>query len=76
MNAQGFREEKPIVISDDVWIGAQVIILAGVTLGRGAVVGAGAVVAKDVPAYAVAAGNPAVIIRYRNQNSVPQLQNK
>ena len=50
---------KPIVIEDFAWIATGAVILPGVTIGRGAVVGAGAVVSKDVPEYAVAAGNPA-----------------
>lgn len=56
----------PVVIEDDVWVGAQVTILAGVRVGQGAIVGAGAVVTKDVPAYAIVAGNPAHIIKMRN----------
>lgn len=52
----------PVVIEDDVFIGARAIILKGVTLGRACVVGAGAVVAKDVPAGAIVAGNPARVI--------------
>lgn len=54
---------RPIVIGDDVFIGAQSIILKGVTIGDRAVIGAGSVVSKDVPADCVAAGNPAVIVR-------------
>jgi len=50
-------------IEDDVWIGANAVILKGVTLHRGAIVGAAAVVADDVPAMTVVAGNPARIIR-------------
>jgi acetyltransferase-like isoleucine patch superfamily enzyme len=52
-------------IGNDVWIGHGAIICAGVTLGDGAVVAAGAVVARDVPPYAVVAGNPAVIRKFR-----------
>lgn len=65
MNLQGFAPEKPVVIEDDVWIGARVIILPGVHIGTGAVIGAGAVVTKDVPDYAVVGGNPACILRMR-----------
>lgn len=55
----------PVVVEDDVDIGVATIILPGVRLGRGAQIGAGAVVTRDVPAYAVVAGNPARILRYR-----------
>ena len=65
MNMQGFAPEKPVVIEDDVWIGARVIILPGVHIGTGAVIGAGAVVTKDVPDYAVVGGNPARILKMR-----------
>jgi acetyltransferase-like isoleucine patch superfamily enzyme len=52
-------------IGNDVYIGYQVIILSGVTIGDGAVIGAGSVVASDVPPYAIVAGNPARVLRYR-----------
>lgn len=54
-----------IVIEDDVWIGIGVIILSGVRIGQGAVVAAGSIITKDVPKYAVVAGNPAKVIKYR-----------
>jgi acetyltransferase-like isoleucine patch superfamily enzyme len=54
---------KPIVIEEDVWIGGNVIILPGVTIGKGAVIGAGSVVTKNVPNFWIAAGNPAKAIR-------------
>ena len=66
MDQQGFAEEKPVIIEDDVWIGSRVTILPGVTIGRGSVVGAAAVVTKDVPRYSVVAGNPARIVKRRN----------
>lgn len=55
-------QAQKVVIEDDVLIGCMSIILKGVKIGRGAVIGAGSVVTKDVPAYAVVAGNPAAII--------------
>ncbi|MGP8004941.1 MAG: acyltransferase [Smithella sp.] len=55
----------PVVISDDVWIGAHVCIPGGITIGRGAVVAAGAVVVKDVEANTIVAGVPANTIRKR-----------
>ena len=61
-----FEENKPINIGHDVWIGARVTILDGVHIGNGAVIAAGAVVTKDVPDYAIVAGVPAKIIKYRN----------
>ena len=54
-----------IIIMNDCWIGDSVIITSGVTIGNGAVILAGSVVTKDVPAYAIAEGNPAQIIGYR-----------
>lgn len=58
---------KPTAIADDVWIGAGATILGGCRLGQGAVVGAGAVVTGNLPEYAVAAGVPARVIRYRDE---------
>lgn len=58
----------------DVWLGGNVIILRGLEVGHGACIGAGAVVTKDVPPYAVVAGNPARVIRYRfPQDIIDQL---
>jgi acetyltransferase-like isoleucine patch superfamily enzyme len=54
---------KEIHVGEDCWIGGQVVILCGVTIGRGSVVGAGSVVTKDVPEFVVVAGNPAKFIR-------------
>lgn len=57
------RAEKPVVIGNDVFIGAKSIILKGVTIGENSVIGAGSVVAKTVPANQIWAGNPAKFIR-------------
>jgi acetyltransferase-like isoleucine patch superfamily enzyme len=54
---------KEIHVKEDCWIGGNVVILPGVTIGRGSTVGAGSVVTKDVPDFTVVAGNPARIIR-------------
>lgn len=56
-------------IGHDVWIGTHATIFSGVTVGNGAVIGARAVVTKDVPAYAIVAGNPARVIRMRFDNA-------
>ncbi len=52
-------------IERDVWLGANVVVLAGVTIGESSVVGAGSIVTKDIPSFSVAAGNPAKVIRSR-----------
>jgi acetyltransferase-like isoleucine patch superfamily enzyme/lipopolysaccharide biosynthesis regulator YciM len=56
---------KGITIDDDVWVGAQAVILDGVHVGAHSIIAAGAVVTKDVPEYAIVGGNPARVIRYR-----------
>lgn len=62
-------------IGNDVWIGSNAVIMGGVHVGDGAVIGASAVVTKDVPAYAIAVGNPARVIRYRfDENETKKLQ--
>lgn len=65
-----------IDIKDDVWIGVNTIILSGVTIGQGAVIGTGSVVAKNIPPYAIAVGNPAKVIKYRfNDITIKKLLN-
>lgn len=59
------EDDRPIVVEDDVWIGAGAIILKGVTIGRGAVIGAGAVVTRNVAPYCIAVGAPAKVLRRR-----------
>lgn len=56
-------KSKPIVIEDDVWIGAHTIVLKGVTIGARTVIGAGSIVTKDIPSDCIAAGNPCKVIR-------------
>jgi len=67
----GALSKGPIVIEDDAWLGASVVVTDGVTIGRGAVIGAGAVVTHDIPAMAIAAGVPARVIGYRDSNDQP-----
>jgi acetyltransferase-like isoleucine patch superfamily enzyme len=57
---------KDVIISDFVWIGANVTILPGVNIGEGVIIGACSVVTKDIPDLAIAAGNPAKIIKFRD----------
>lgn len=59
------KQKGQVIIGNDVWIGSKVMIMGGVSIGNGAIVGAGAVVAKDIPPYAIAVGNPVKITRYR-----------
>ncbi|WP_432511352.1 acyltransferase [Kineococcus sp. SYSU DK001] len=65
MTAQGFRDDRPIVIEDDVWIGAGCTILPGRRIGTGSIVGAGSIVTADVPPWTVVAGNPARVVKHR-----------
>lgn len=67
--------KRPVTIEDNVWIGARCSIIPGVKISEGAVIGLGAVVTKDVPKYAVVAGNPAKIIKFRDIESYKKLKN-
>ncbi|MDN3585405.1 acyltransferase [Pedobacter aquatilis] len=60
---------KNISIEDDVWIGANSVITAGVTLGKHCVIGAGSVVTKDIPPFSIAVGNPAKVIKKYSSTS-------
>lgn len=62
-NGTGEIGKAPVVIEDDVFIGARVIILKGVTIGKGSTIGAGSVVTKSIPPYSLAVGNPAKVVR-------------
>ncbi len=57
--------DKDVIIEKDVWIGCNVTLLAGVTVGRGSIIAAGALINKDVPPYAVVGGIPAKVIKFR-----------
>ena len=65
INQQGATEIQPVIIGDDVWIGQRAIIKPGVTVGNHAIIGAGSIVTKDIPEWAIVAGNPARIIKMR-----------
>jgi maltose O-acetyltransferase len=65
---------KPVVIEDNVWVGAKSCILPGVTIGEGAIVGMGSVVTKDVPPFAIVGGNPAKVIKYRDADKYEKLK--
>lgn len=65
MRLQGRSAPKMVIIQDDVWIGQRAMIMPGVTVSQGSIIAAGSVVTKDVPEYAVIAGNPARIVKYR-----------
>lgn len=60
----------PIIVEDDVWIGMDAMILSGVRIGQGAVVAARSVVSTDVPPYAIVAGNPARVVKWRFPPSI------
>jgi len=70
------ENDAPVVIEDDVWIGANVTILKGVTIGRGSVVAAGAVINKSFPPYSVIGGVPAVLIRKRFGDEIIMLHER
>jgi acetyltransferase-like isoleucine patch superfamily enzyme len=70
------HKTKAVHIEDFVWLGANVCILPGITIGEGAIIGMGSVVAKDIPRYAVAVGNPAKTIKYRNKELFERLKSE
>jgi acetyltransferase-like isoleucine patch superfamily enzyme len=60
---QGFTTKGPTILGDNVWLGANVVVTSGVTIGRRSVIGANSVVTADIPPFSIAAGSPAKVIR-------------
>ncbi len=69
-HAREAQTKGPITVGDDVWIGTNAMILSGVRIGQGAIIGAGSVITSDVPPYAIVAGNPGHVVRYRFSETV------
>lgn len=70
------KEENNTIIGNDVWIGDNVVILPNVRIGDGVCIGAGSIVTKNIPDYAICAGNPAKVLKYRfNEAQINYLQN-
>jgi len=67
---------KDVTIEDNVWLGINVIILPGATIGEGAIIQAGSVVTSNIPACAIAGGHPAKVFKYRNKEHYYQLKQK
>jgi acetyltransferase-like isoleucine patch superfamily enzyme len=61
-------KSAPVIIEDNVWVGDSALVCKGVTIGKNSIVGAGSVVVGDIPANAIAAGNPAAVIKYLDPN--------
>lgn len=68
MSLQGYEDERPVIVGNDVWIGRNVVVMPGVKIGTGSIVAAGAIVTKDVPSYSIVAGVPAQKIKDRKGN--------
>ena len=62
-------KSKPVEIADSVWLGVNCIILPGVTIGRGSVIRAGSVVSESIPPFALAGGNPAIVLKQSIRNN-------
>lgn len=68
--------DKPVVIKDFVWCGANVTIVPGVIIGEGVIIASGCVVTKDVPDYAIIGGNPHNVLSYRDIDAFMKLKNE
>ena len=67
-------EPRPVHISDKVWLGMNVTVLKGVTIGKNTLIGAGSVVTKDIPANVVAAGNPCRVVKQLDEKTIKKLE--
>ena len=74
MRRGGWENGAPVTIGEDVWLGGGVTVVGGVSIGDRAVIGAGAVVTRDVPADSIAVGNPARVIRMRDEDNLERTQ--
>lgn len=68
LRRQAYQFNRPIVIADNVWLGSNVVVFGGVSIGENSVIGAGSIVTKDVPANVVAYGNPCKVVRTVNDD--------
>lgn len=67
---QGYYDAKQVVLKNGCWLGANVVVLPGVTIGENSVIGAGSIVAKSIPAGVVAVGNPCKVIKRIGKNEI------
>ncbi len=67
---------KNIIIKENVWIGADVTLMPGITIGEGAIIAASSVVTKDVPKYAIVGGAPCKLIKFRDVEKYKLLKNR
>lgn len=72
----GRDEEKEVIIEKDVWVGHGATILHGVKIGEGSIIGAGSLVTKNIPAYSIAVGSPARIIKKRFDDDEIKIHSK
>ena len=67
-------KNKPIVIEDNVWLGGNVVVKKGVTIGRNSIIGMNSVVTKNIPTNCVAIGNPCIVVKYFDSNKIKEIE--